>query len=151
MSRLFGGNSGKQDAAMDTLIGRQTEIMGDVHFSGGLHVDGKVKGKVIAEGGNKLASLSVSESGTIEGDTRVPTITLNGRVIGDVYATERIHLAARARVSGNVYYKVIEMEAGAEINGQLVRDTGVPAAITDARGALDELSEVRKLKGSNAA
>ena len=152
MSKLFGGgSSGKQDAAMDTLIGRQTEIMGDVHFSGGLHVDGKVKGKVIAEGGNKLASLSVSESGTIEGDTRVPTITLNGRVIGDVYATERIHLAARARVSGNVYYKVIEMEAGAEINGQLVRDTGAPAAITDARGAVDELSEVRKLKGSNVA
>ncbi|HVT37370.1 MAG TPA: polymer-forming cytoskeletal protein, partial [Nevskiaceae bacterium] len=106
---------------VDTLIGKQTEILGDVRFSGGLHVDGKIKGKVLAEAGNKGASLSVSENGAVEGDVRVPNIVLNGKVTGDVHATERIHLAAKARVNGNVYYKIIEMEGGAEINGQLVR------------------------------
>lgn len=151
MSKLFGGGAGKTEAAMDTLIGRQTEILGDVRFSGGLHVDGKIKGKVLSEGAGKSSSLSISENGMIEGDVRVPSIVLNGRVVGDVYATERIHLASKARVTGNVYYKILEMEAGAEINGQLVREGSVPvAALTHERvsSEMDELSEVRKLKGA---
>ena len=153
MSKMFGGNSTKGgDNVVDTLIGRQTEILGDVRFSGGLHVDGKIKGKIIADNSNKGASLSVSENGSVEGDVRVPSIVLNGRVTGDVYATERIHLASKARVNGNVYYKILEMEGGAEINGQLVRDTGENAAGAAkpqqaAGSAVDELSEIRKLKG----
>lgn len=150
MSKLFGGgsnNSGKAEVAMDTLIGRQTEVLGDIRFSGGLHVDGKVKGKVIADGANKGASISVSESGTIEGDVRVPNVMLNGRVTGDVHATERIHLASRAKVNGNVYYKVIEMEAGAEINGQLVRENaGNAPGQHEGNAKVEELSEIRKLK-----
>ena len=150
MSKLFGGagSNPKSEVAMDTLIGRQTEILGDVRFSGGLHVDGKIKGKVVAESSNKSASVSVSESGAVEGDVRVPNIMLNGRVTGDVHASERIHLAARARVNGNVYYKVIEMEAGAEINGQLVRETGAAPLAAHEAGSpkVEQLSEVRKLK-----
>lgn len=156
MSKLFGGSGGgsKSEVAMDTLIGRQTEILGDVRFSGGLHVDGKIKGKVIAEIANKSSSVSVSESGSVEGDVRVPNIMLNGRVSGDVYASERIHLAARARVNGNVYYKVIEMEAGAEINGQLVRDTGAAPAQAAHEGPntkVEQISEIRKLKEAGSS
>ena len=96
---MFGGNSNSGakggDSVVDTLIGRQTEILGDVRFTGGLHVDGKIKGKVLAESGNKGASLSVSENGSVEGDIRVPSIVLNGRVTGDVYASERVHLASK--------------------------------------------------------
>ena len=153
MSKMFGGNSTKGgDNVVDTLIGRQTEILGDVRFSGGLHVDGKIKGKIIADNSNKGASLSVSENGSVEGDVRVPSIVLNGRVTGDVYASERVHLASKARVNGNVYYKILEMEGGAEINGQLVRDTGEHATQAakpqqPTAGAVDELSEIRKLKG----
>lgn len=114
-----GGNSSK-GAAVDTLIGRQTEVLGDVRFAGGLHVDGKIKGGVTTLGADKSAHLSVSESGSIEGDVRVPTMMLNGTVIGDVRATEKLSLAAKARVTGNVYYKVLQMEPGAMINGQLL-------------------------------
>jgi len=115
-----GGSSSSKGAAVDTLIGRQTEVLGDVRFSGGLHVDGKIKGSVTTLGADKSAHLSVSESGAIEGDVRVPTMTLNGTVIGDVRATEKLSLAAKARVTGNVYYKVLQMEPGAMINGQLL-------------------------------
>lgn len=160
MSKMFGGSSSSGssskggDSVVDTLIGKQTEILGDVRFSGGLHVDGKIKGKVLAEAGNKGASLSVSENGAVEGDVRVPIIVLNGKVTGDVHATERIHLATKARVNGNVYYKIIEMEGGAEINGQLVRETADGIAASQgtsskpaASSSVDELSEIRKLKG----
>ena len=117
---------------MDTLIGRQTELHGDVHFSGGLHVDGKINGKIIADD-DKSTVLSVSETGQIEGDVRVSHVVLNGTIIGDVYAAQRITLSSKARVSGNVYYKLIEMTSGATVNGQLVYQGETPmppAALT---------------------
>lgn len=113
------GKKKNRPARVNTLIGQQTEIRGDVHFTGGLHVDGNIRGNVIAEE-DEAAMLTVSEHGEIEGEVRVPTMTLNGTVKGDVYATERIELAPRARVHGNVYYNLIEMAMGAEVNGNLV-------------------------------
>jgi cytoskeletal protein CcmA (bactofilin family) len=115
---------------VDTIIGQQTRIEGDIHFTGGLHLDGRIKGAVIAEAGSSSV-LTVSENGSIEGDIRVPTIILNGTVSGDVHSDERIELAARARVDGDVYYKLIEMAMGAAVNGNLVHhsepDTSVLA------------------------
>ncbi len=106
-------------AKIDTLIGQNTELRGDVVFSGGLHVDGTVKGNVIADQ-DSGSVLSLSERGLIEGEVRVPNVVLNGTVMGDVYAANHIELAAHARVNGNVYYTVIEMARGAEVNGNLV-------------------------------
>ncbi|MDH5601555.1 MAG: polymer-forming cytoskeletal protein [Gammaproteobacteria bacterium] len=109
----------KQTAHIDSLIGQNTEIHGDVIFSGGLHVDGTVKGSVIAESGDDSV-LTLSERGTIEGEVKVPNVVVNGSVIGDVHATGHVELAAQARVHGNVYYSLIEMAMGAEVNGKLM-------------------------------
>lgn len=109
----------KQTAHIDSLIGQNTEIHGDVIFSGGLHVDGTVKGSVIAEKGQDSV-LTLSERGTIEGEVKVPNVVVNGTVIGDVHAMGHVELAALARVHGNVYYSLIEMAMGAEVNGKLV-------------------------------
>jgi len=104
---------------MDTLVGPQSEVFGDVKFTGGLHIEGTIKGNVIAENdGNSLVQLS--ESGTIEGEVRAPFIVLNGVVIGDVHGAEHVELASKARVAGNVYYNLIEMAVGAEVNGKLM-------------------------------
>lgn len=157
---MFGNTSsksGNSTASVDTLIGRQTEVLGDVRFTGGLHIDGKVKGKVIAQA-EKAASLSVSESGAVEGDVRVPHIVLNGTVIGDVHASEKVTLASKARVTGNVYYRIIEMESGALVNGQLVHESGdvagthasrEKATADDDQSARDELGDARRAKGIN--
>ncbi len=112
----------KQTAQIDSLIGQNTEIRGDVIFSGGLHVDGIAKGSVIAEQGND-SLLTLSERGTIEGEVRVPNVVINGKVVGDVHALAHIELAAEARINGNVYYSLIEMAMGAEVNGNLVHKT----------------------------
>lgn len=106
---------------IDTLIGAGTRIIGDVQFSGGFHVDGHIKGNVDAppESG---ATLSVSDSGVIEGAVAVPNVILNGTVNGDILAHDRVELGATARVTGNVYYALIEMEMGAEINGKLIHE-----------------------------
>lgn len=110
----------RQTAQIDSLIGQNTEIHGDVIFSGGLHVDGKVKGNVVASGNEQESVLTLSERGTIEGEVKVPNVVVNGTVIGDVHALTHVELAAQARVHGNVYYSLIEMAMGAEVNGNLV-------------------------------
>lgn len=112
----------KQTAQIDSLIGQNTEIRGDVIFSGGLHVDGKVKGNVMAAEGEDSV-MTLSERGTIEGEVKVPNVVVNGTVIGDVHAISHVELAAQARVHGNVYYSLIEMAMGAEVNGNLVHQT----------------------------
>lgn len=115
----------KHNAKIDSLIGQNTEIRGDVVFSGGLHVDGRITGNVICEG-DSGSVLTLSERGVIEGEVRVSRVVLNGTIVGDVHALEHIELAAQARVNGNVYYSLIEMAMGAEVNGNLVHreDTG---------------------------
>jgi cytoskeletal protein CcmA (bactofilin family) len=107
---------------VDTIIGQQTRIEGDILFTGGLHIDGNIKGNIVAESGSDSV-LTVSEHGCIEGDVSVPTVILNGSVMGDVRSDERIELAARAQVNGDVYYNLIEMAMGAAVNGNLVHQT----------------------------
>jgi len=102
-----------------TVIGQDTVITGDLEFAGGLHLDGTIRGKVTGEP-NSRATLVVSEQGRVDGDVRVENLILNGTVTGDVYAVERVELAPRARVNGTVYYNLLEMAMGAEVNGQLV-------------------------------
>ena len=117
---MLGKAKKRKPTRVDSLIGQQSHILGDIRFGGGLHVDGTIKGNVIAET-DERATLTVSDRGTIEGEVRVPYIILNGLVKGDVYAHEHIELASSARVEGNVYYALIEMAMGAEVNGKLVR------------------------------
>lgn len=119
------GKKGKSAGArVDTIIGQQTQISGDLHFSGGLHIDGQVKGNVIANE-DTASVLTVSEHGRIEGDVKVPNVFLNGSVTGDVRCEERIELAAKARVNGDVYYNLIEMVMGAEVNGSLLHQADI--------------------------
>jgi cytoskeletal protein CcmA (bactofilin family) len=113
------GISKKTSCSIDTVVGAQTRLEGDVSFTGGLHVDGVIKGNIRADAGSGSV-LTVSENGRIEGDVDVPNLVLNGAVEGDVYASERVELASRARVTGNVFYNLIEMAMGAEVNGSLV-------------------------------
>lgn len=116
---MFGRGKNKKTTRMDTLVGPQSEVSGDVKFTGGLHIEGTIKGNVIAENdGHSLVQLS--DIGTIEGEVRAPFIVLNGVVIGDVHGSEHVELASKARVSGNVYYNLIEMSVGAEVNGKLM-------------------------------
>ncbi|NQZ52738.1 MAG: polymer-forming cytoskeletal protein [Piscirickettsiaceae bacterium] len=118
-------NKGKNKAKstrLDTLIGQYTHIKGDISFSGGLRVDGSIAGNISAAGDNDSV-LTLSEQGSIEGEVKVPHIIINGSISGNVYATEHVELAPQAKVRGNVYYHLLEMAMGAEVNGQLIRMT----------------------------
>lgn len=104
---------------IDTLVGSGTQLHGDVSFRGGLHVDGVIQGNVMAQPESE-ATLSVSDSGVIEGMVSVPNVFLNGRVNGDVIAAQRLELGSTAQVDGDVHYHLIEIALGARINGKLM-------------------------------
>jgi cytoskeletal protein CcmA (bactofilin family) len=115
---MWGKNKSKS-TKIETLVGTAMEIQGDLIFSGGLHVDGRIVGNVIAEE-HSQSMLVLSDRGQIEGEVRVPLVVINGQVTGDVYASERVELSSQGQVNGNVYYNLLEMAMGAEVNGNLV-------------------------------
>lgn len=119
---MFGKKKNFNSARIDTLIGQGTVINGDLVFTGGLHVDGKIVGNVIAEEDSD-ALIILSEFGQIEGDVKVPNMVLNGEIIGDVFGSNRVELAPKSRINGSVYYNLIEMAIGAEVNGGLVHES----------------------------
>ncbi|WP_426414612.1 bactofilin family protein [Aestuariirhabdus sp. LZHN29] len=98
-----------------TLIANGTIVTGDVQFEGALQVEGRVIGNVTATEG----LVRIADNGYVEGEIRSPHIIINGKVTGDVHSTEHLELAAQAEVNGNVYYKLIEMVMGAQVNGSL--------------------------------
>jgi cytoskeletal protein CcmA (bactofilin family) len=104
---------------VDTLVGRNANIEGDIEFAGGLHIDGHVSGSVRGRPG-AAAAISLSEHGVVEGSVEAAHVILNGAVHGDIYGSERVVLGAKAKVQGNVHYGMIEMALGAEIQGRLV-------------------------------
>jgi len=107
-----------------TLVSRETEIVGDIHFSGELIIEGKVKGNIYAEDDSN-ALIRIADHGTVEGEICVPSIIINGLVQGDVRATKHVELAGKAVVSGSVYYNLIEMVMGAEVNGKLMHISAI--------------------------
>ena len=119
--------------AVDTLIGPQVVVRGDFQFSGGLYVEGRIVGKVTANEGER-AVLILAENGSIEGEVRAPVVMIDGRLDGDVHATERVELASKARVQGNVHYRIVEMSAGAQLTGRLIHADATVAAVHEGPG-----------------
>lgn len=118
---MWGNRKKMSSAQVDTLVGRNTVVEGNMRFSGGLHVEGTIRGNLYADDGERPSILILNEGGRIEGEVNVPRVVINGTVEGDVHASERVELAPKARISGSVYYNLIEMAMGAEVNGNLIR------------------------------
>ena len=88
------GRRKQTSTRIDTLLGKTATLNGDLEFSGGLHLDGRVNGNVRSSADDGGA-LSVSESGFIEGNVEVTNIVMNGTVNGDMHARERLRSAAQ--------------------------------------------------------
>ena len=132
------GSSGKMEKGT-TLVASNTRVVGDIRFSDQLFLDGVIEGNVIAEDGDK-ATVIVSEEGRVIGEIRSPHVVINGSVEGNVFASERVELASKARVKGNIHYKLIEMQLGAMVDGQLLHSADASNVHTLAIGS-DESSE----------
>jgi cytoskeletal protein CcmA (bactofilin family) len=115
---MFGKNSKPQNR-IDCLIGATTRIEGNVIFTGGLRIDGHVRGNVSCAA-EQPGTLVVSEEARIEGEVQAAHIVVNGTINGPVHASETLELQASCRVKGDVHYKSIEIQQGAVVEGRLV-------------------------------
>ncbi len=105
---------------IDTLLGKQTTVEGDIRINaGGIHVEGVVKGNVNSDDDSSV--LIVGETGHIHGDVRVNNLILNGSIDGTVYAS-KVELFDKAHINGDIHYHLLELAVGAEVNGKLVKE-----------------------------
>ncbi len=140
LDKLLKKFKNKKTTRIDSLIGQNTEIQGEVKFSGGVHIDGKIQGKVVGENdGSSL--LSQSEYGEIEGEVRSPYVVINGIVNGDVHGSRHVELLSNAKIKGNVYYNLVELAVGAEVNGKLVHTPAKPEEEVGLELNYNEVSE----------
>ena len=132
-SMAIGASSGNT-----TLISSETTITGDITFAGQLDIEGTVNGSVQSASGD--AVLRVVSGGRVAGEIKVPHATVNGKVEGDVHSSERLVLSEQAVIDGDVYYNLIEMAAGAKVNGGLRHSSNVA----------DDLAAKREAKAAEA-
>ena len=118
----------KDKNTIDSLIGISTNIEGNVHFKGGLRIDGHVKGNVIAEAGSS-SMLVISEKARIDGEVRAGHIVVNGEINGPVFCSDLIELQTKAKISGDVHYKALEMMNGALVSGNLTHEQVVESVL----------------------
>ncbi len=108
-----------QSGSSTTLISKDSEIVGDIKFSGDLEIQGLVRGNITVKP-ESGAMVRIVDGGRVEGEIHAPKVVINGEVKGDVHCSEHVELAAKAKVEGNVHYNLIEMVKGAQVNGSLV-------------------------------
>ena len=116
---MFGGKGSKPQTRIDSLIGEAATVEGNVVFTGGLRIDGRVKGNVLT-GDDQPSTLVLSERARVEGEIRVSHAVINGTVLGPVYATEYVELQPKCNVTGDVHYRTLEIQLGAVVQGRLV-------------------------------
>lgn len=124
---MFGNKPKSRSAKIETLIGTQTSLVGNISFAGGLHIDGKIEGNIDAT--DDESTLVLSEHGYVCGDIHAANLVLNGKIEGDVYASDHVELLPSARIKGNVYYNLMQMSVGAEVNGKMLHQAGGKARL----------------------
>ena len=123
---MFGNKPKKPHGRIDTLIGAGTSIVGNISFSGGLRIDGRVTGNVCgADDGQTM--LVISEHAHVEGEISVAHLVINGTVVGPVHASESLELNHKARVHGDTRYGSIEIHLGAIVEGRLIHQDNAAA------------------------
>ncbi|HEX6136049.1 MAG TPA: polymer-forming cytoskeletal protein [Casimicrobiaceae bacterium] len=122
---------------IDSLIGAGTTVHGDVVFSGGLRIDGRVEGNVATADGQP-GTLVVSEQARVDGEVSVSHVVINGTVNGPVRADDYLELQAKARIAGDLCYRRLEMQTGAVVQGRLEHVEPESAPVVELRLAAAE-------------
>lgn len=128
---MFGRKS-SGDKHIASLVGAGSTFVGDLTFSGGLRIDGTVRGSVRCVGGEGSGMLVISEKGVVEGEVRAAHLVVSGSITGPVYTTEVVELQPKARIVGDVHYRAVEIHHGAVVEGRLVHESGTQ----DSKGGL---------------
>ncbi len=104
------------------MIAKGTCIVGEIHFSGSLEIEGQVKGNIEAAGDDADACVRIRDTGVVIGQVKAPVVIVSGNIEGDIYAAKQVELASQAVVKGDIHYALLEIEKGAQVNGGFVQE-----------------------------
>jgi cytoskeletal protein CcmA (bactofilin family) len=121
---MFSKKHSKPQTQIDSLIGAETTIEGNLNFSGGMRIDGRVNGNVVAAQG-KPSTLVLSEHARVNGEVNVTHLVVNGAITGPVFASEYMELQSKAKINGDVHYTTLEIQLGAIVEGCLIHTSSV--------------------------
>ncbi len=140
----------KPSMDVGTLIGEKTTVTGDIEFSGGLHLDGAHKGNIVSQIDDTSAVLTITDKGRVEGLVRVPHVIVDGVLVGDIHSNQKLELLANAKIHGNVYYRLIVIEVGAEINGSMVHEDAPQKHLAGPEAAVEDDVAQKKVKSGDS-
>lgn len=103
-----------------SLIGADVRIVGNITTEGEIQIDGQLEGDIACR------RLLIGESGRVTGEITAETIRVHGEVIGKITA-QAVVIARAGRIAGDIIHDSIEIEAGAQLEGRLVRKPETPA------------------------
>lgn len=116
---------GKDDVAVNTIVGKGATFDGLLEISGGLRVDGTVKGKI-----SSADIVLIGPSGTVDADIEAKETVIGGAVKGNIKAPDKVELQAKSQVEGNIVTYSLVVEQGAVFHGncQMKKDKSAAAA-----------------------
>jgi cytoskeletal protein CcmA (bactofilin family) len=102
----------KNGGKLDTVIGSETTVKGDLRVNGGLRLDGRLEGRLDV-GDLFLAG----PSSFLKGEVQCRSAVIAGRIEGDVRAKETVELQTGARVFGNISCQELVIQPGCAFEG----------------------------------
>ena len=107
------GSGSPEQAEITAFLGKGTEFKGVISFEGTIRVDGKVEGEIISKD-----TLIASDGALLNGEITVGTIISSGRIVGNVTATDKVHLLAPAHMQGTIKTPKLIIEEGVIFDGK---------------------------------
>ena len=96
-----------------TIISNGVKVDGTVSSEGSIRLDGIIKGDIICEG-----NVTIGEQGEVYGKVNGQSIAIAGKVEGVINAKEKLMLESKANLKGDVFTKILVVEAGARFDGK---------------------------------
>ncbi|MBP9905724.1 MAG: polymer-forming cytoskeletal protein [Rhodoferax sp.] len=108
----------KKPPPIKSLLAHGCQLTGNFNFADGLRLDGEMHGDLLGQA-DKPSILVISETAHVTGQVQADHVIINGQVDGPVLARSLLELQPKARVTGDVTYKILEMHQGALVAGRL--------------------------------
>ncbi len=103
---------GKKQPRMETIIGPQTTLQGELNTTGTVRIDGMLEGNINAEW------VIIGENGSIKGDVTAKGMVVGGKVKGNIRSGDVVEIKQKGEVFGEIYTTNLVIMEGAVFEGR---------------------------------
>jgi cytoskeletal protein CcmA (bactofilin family) len=114
------------DSEEITIISNGVKVEGKVSSNGSIRLDGTIQGDIVCQG-----NVTIGESGEVYGKVNGQNITIGGKVEGMINSKEKLMLESKADLKGDIYTKILVVEAGARFDGKSNMGQGYSSGSTE--------------------